>query len=411
MARGQRLYRAAVIGHTGRGNYGHGLDIAFRGLSMVEIVALADPVEEGRKRAQARTGAPAAYADYQDMLAREKPDLVAIAPRWVGERVAMVTAAAEAGAHIFLEKPLAATLAEADTILAACDQAGVKIAVAHQGRLHPATLHTQRLVQAGEIGRLRLVRGYGKMDHRGGGQDLMVLGTHVLDLMRLFAGDATWVSAELLAGSRLAGPEDVHPGTEEIGPLAGDGLRATYGFENNVIGLFESFAGLGAGEETFGLELVGDHGQLSLRGGFTKRLLRYPRPYTVPGAPYFYRRDVYANNPLRDSQPVSGGTQRAPASGPDAYHDAWEPVDVPGVEVGDVPGVQVESSEALVQRGNHRLVLDLLAAIEEERQPLSSGERARAALELIQAVAAAHAAGGRITLPLKEREHPYAKET
>jgi predicted dehydrogenase len=314
----------------------------------------------------------------------------------------MATAAARAGAHIFLEKPLAATLAEADAILAACERAGVQIAVAHQGRLHPATLHTQRLVQAGEIGRLRLVRGYGKMDHRGGGQDLMVLGTHVLDLMRLFAGDAAWASAELLAGSRLAGPEDVRAGDEEIGPLAGDGLRATYGFENNVIGLFESFAGLGAGEEYFGLELVGDQGQLSLRGGFTKRLLRYPRPHIVPGAPHFYRRDLYANNPLRDSQPV--GT----ASG--AYHDAWEPVDVPGVEVGDVPGAQVESSEALVQRGNQRLILDLLAAIEEGREPLSSGERGRAALELIQAVAAAHAAGGRIKLPLKERTHPYAKE-
>jgi predicted dehydrogenase len=402
MTEGKRRYRAAVIGHTGRGNYGHGLDIAFCGLPMVETVAVADPVEEGRKRAQVRTGAPAVYADYHEMLVCEKPDLVAIAPRWVGERVAMVTAAAEAGAHIFLEKPLAASLAEADAILAACDQAGVKIAVAHQGRLHPATLHTQRLVQAGEIGRLRLVRGYGKMDHRGGGQDLMVLGTHVLDLMRLFAGDATWVSAELLAGSRLAGPEDVRPGDEEVGPLAGDGLRATYGFENSVIGLFESFAGLGVGEEYFGLELVGEQGQLSLRGGFTKRLLRYPRPYIVPGAPHFYRRDVYANNPLRDSQPVG--------LAPGAYHDEWEPVAVPGVEVGDVPGAQVESSEALVQRGNHRLVLDLLAAIEEEREPLSSGERARAALELIQAVAAAHAAGGRITLPLKERVHPYAKE-
>jgi predicted dehydrogenase len=114
----RRSYRAAIIGHTGRGNFGHGLDVAFVGLPMVEIVAAADPDDEGRGRAQARTGAARSYADYHEMLAREQPDLVAVAPRWLGERVAMVTAMAAAGAHLFVEKPLAATLAEADTMLA-----------------------------------------------------------------------------------------------------------------------------------------------------------------------------------------------------------------------------------------------------------------------------------------------------
>ncbi|MEZ4860376.1 MAG: Gfo/Idh/MocA family oxidoreductase [Caldilineaceae bacterium] len=400
MTEKKKLYRAAVIGHTGQGNYGHGLDIAFCDLPMIEIVAVADPVEAGRLKAQARMGAPRAYADYQSLLAQERPDLVAIAPRWLGERVAMVTAAAAAGAHIFLEKPLASTLAEADVMVDACAKAGVKMVVAHQGRLHPATLHAQQLVQAGEIGRLRQVRGYGKMDHRGGGQDLMVLGTHVLDLMRLYAGNASWVSAELLVGSRLATAADVRQGDEGIGPLAGDGLRATFGFKNDVVGFFESFAGLGMGEEYFGLDLVGEQGQLSLRGGFNKRLMRYPRPYTVPGAPHTYRRDVYANRPDRDSQPVGAA--------PDEYTDYWSLITVPGTVAGETPGTAAASSEALVQHCNRRLVLDLLAAIEEDRAPLSSGERARAALELIQAIAAAHAAGGRITLPLQERHHPLS---
>lgn len=397
----KRHYRAAVIGHTGQGNYGHGLDVAFCGLPMIEVVAVADPDATGRQQAQARMGAPRAYADYRAMLAHEKPDLVAVAPRWLGERVAMVTFVAATGAHIFLEKPLAPSLAEADVMLAACAKAGVKMAVAHQGRLHPATLHAVKLVQDGEIGRLRLVRGYGKMDHRGGGQDLMVLGTHVLDLMRLFAGDAGWASGELLVGSRLAGPEDIRQGDEAIGPIAGDGLRATFGFANNVIGLFESFAGLGAGEDYFGLDLVGEQGQLSLRGGFTKRLMRYPRPYSVPGAPHIYRQDIYANNPKRDSKPVG----EIPAH----YTDAWTPISVPGLGPGEAPGFDLESSETLVQRCNQRLVLDLLAAIEEDREPLGSGERARGSLELIQAIASAHAAGGRVTLPLQLRTHPYAR--
>lgn len=396
-----RRYRAAVIGHTGQGNYGHGLDVAFCDLPMIEVVAVADPVETGRQQAQAHMGAARAYADYREMLEREKPDLVAIGPRWLGERVAMVTAAAAAGAHIFLEKPLAPSLAEADLMLDACAKAGVKMAVAHQGRLHPATLHAQRLVASGEIGRLRQVRGYGKMDHRGGGQDLMVLGTHVLDLMRLFAGDATWASGELLVGSRLAGPADVRLGEEGIGPIAGDGLRATFGFANDVIGFFESFAGLGMAEEYFGLDLIGERGQLALRGGFNKRLMRYPRPYVVPGAPLTFRRDIYANNPSLDSQAVGAS--------PDEYVDHWSLITVPGTVAGETPGTAPVSSEALVQHCNRRLVLDLLAAIEEDREPLSSGQRARSSLELIQAIAAAHAAGGRVTLPLQQRTHPYAE--
>jgi predicted dehydrogenase len=259
-------------------------------------------------------------------------------------------------------------------MLAACARAGVNMAVSHQGRLHPATLHTQRLLREGAIGRLRLVRGYGKMDQRGGGQDLMVLGTHVLDLMRLFAGDAAWASADLLAGSRLTEAADVRAGDEEIGPIAGDGLRATYGFADGVIGHFESFARLGQGEDLFGLELVGETGQLSLRGGFTKRLLRYPRPFILPGAP----------------------------------DDRWEVLPVPEAGPGEVLGDSRPAPADLVQRANQRLVRDLLAAVEAGREPASSGQRARAALELIQAVAAAHAAGGRVTLPLVQREHPFA---
>lgn len=372
-------YRAAIIGHTGHGNYGHGLDIAFCGFPNIKIVAIADPDPAGRSQAQARTGAVATYADYRQMLEQERPNLVAIAPRFVGDRLAMVEAAAAVGAHIYLEKPMAASLAEADVMLAACARAKVKMAVAHQGRLHPVTLHALQLVEQGKIGRLRLIRGFGKMDRRGGGQDLMILGTHVLDLMRLFGGDAAWASAELLDNSRLTTTADLRPGDEEIAPIAGNGLRATYGFagvggNGGVVGSFESYAGLGDGEELFGFELVGEKGQLSLRGGFTKRLLYYPRPFIVPGADF----------------------------------DQWQPVVTPNVEAGDVPGESVDSS-ALMQRANQRIIKDLLTAIEEDREPAGSGERARAALELIQAIAAAHANGGRITLPLQERTHPFAE--
>lgn len=359
-------YRAAVIGHTGRGNYGHGLDVALLGLPMVSVVAIADPDDEGRAAARQRTKARSAYSDFRVMLKEEHPDLVVVAPTWLDERVAMVEAAADVGAGLLVEKPLAATVAEADQMLRACNRADVKIAVAHQGRLHPATLHALALVKSGLIGRLRLIRAFGKMDQRGGEQDLITLGTHVLDLMRLFGGDARWVSGELLKGSRLATGDDARAGDLGVGPIMGDGLRASFGLSNDVLGLFESFVGLGSGEDLFGIELVGDSGQLSLRGGVTKRLLRYPRPYSLPGAD----------------------------------DDRWTSVPVPGAEPGDVPAEDAPPSADVFKRATQRLILDLVRAVEDGTEPASSGERGRAALELIKAVPAAHRAGGRIGLPL-----------
>ena len=60
--------RVGIIGHTGRGNYGHYLDMAFVGVEGAEIVALADPDEAGRQAAVAKTGAPKGYTDYVQML-------------------------------------------------------------------------------------------------------------------------------------------------------------------------------------------------------------------------------------------------------------------------------------------------------------------------------------------------------
>ena len=107
-------YRAAVIGHTGRGNFGHGIITAFVGIPNVEMVAVSDPDPAGRAEAAAQSGAPRAYADPYEMLEKERPNLVAIATRQPDQHHDLFLAAAEVGAHIFSEKPLARTLDEAD---------------------------------------------------------------------------------------------------------------------------------------------------------------------------------------------------------------------------------------------------------------------------------------------------------
>jgi predicted dehydrogenase len=112
-------YKVAVIGRTGRGNYGHGLDVVWNDIEQAQVVAVADPDPEGRAAAAKRLNAPKSYADYRQMLETERPQIVSVAPRWLDCHRDMVLACAEFGCHVFLEKPMCQNLQQADEIVAA----------------------------------------------------------------------------------------------------------------------------------------------------------------------------------------------------------------------------------------------------------------------------------------------------
>src|SRR5262245_10619415 len=131
----QRKYRACIIGHTGRGNYGHGLDLCFQKIPAVTVVAVADPDEKARADTAQKTAAPRSYSDWREMLQKEKPNLLSIGPRWVEGRLEMVRAAADAGAHVYMEKPLARSLDEADSMLEVASKAKIEIALAFHALL------------------------------------------------------------------------------------------------------------------------------------------------------------------------------------------------------------------------------------------------------------------------------------
>ena len=127
-------YRVAVIGHTGRGNYGHGLDRVWTELPECQLVAIADADAQGLAAAQQRLHVDRGYADYRKMLDEVKPDIVSVAPRWLDQHRDMVVAAAQRGVHIYLEKPMCRSLEEADDMVAACEKSNVKLAIAFQTR-------------------------------------------------------------------------------------------------------------------------------------------------------------------------------------------------------------------------------------------------------------------------------------
>jgi predicted dehydrogenase len=362
---GGPTFRAAIIGHTGHGNYGHEHDLIFNGRENIAVVAVADPDSAGLAQATARSHALRSYGDYRQMLEKEKPDLVCIAPRWTDEHHAMAMASLRAGAHIYLEKPLTQTLAEADELLALADRTGRKIVVAHQMRLAPNILALNQAIKHGLLGELLEIRTHGKQDHRAGGEDLVVLGVHLFDIMRFFAGDPLWCVAWVLQAGHEITLEDSHPATENIGPVAGDDIVAEFGFAKGIHATFLSRAKNRESAEPWGIELIGT------KASFKILMEMVPRIYT-----------------LNDGNWTPQGKT--------IDWRLWE----------QDPTLKWGESERGFARANERVVNDWLDAISQDREPVSSGYAGMKALEMAMGVFAAGLARGRVAFPLKDRNHP-----
>jgi len=363
-------YRAVIVGHTGQGDYGHGLDIVYDDVPEVEVVAVADPDAEGLATARERIGAANAYADYREMLEREEFDLVNVCPRVVTPHAAMVIAAAEAGARgIFCEKPLAASLVEADAMMAACAARNVKVAVAHR-RANPYEQYGKKLIDEGAIGQLQVLRARGKWDRRHGAEDLAVLGPHMMDSMRYFAGaDVAWAHAHVSQDGREVVLDDVREGNEGIGLIAGSSIAAYYAFTNGVTAHFESQPGdteAKVNSRWFGFDAHGTEGIISLRN-------------SPNGEMYIYRHGMFIPDGKVEWERV--------------LLDDWEAI---------APNDRTHHS-------NISIVRELMHAIEEDRDvaEASSGRDALAALEMIMAVHESQRIKGRVEFPLANRENPY----
>ena len=357
----KKTYRAAAIGSTGHGDFGHGLDIALVDLPGVEFVAIADDDPAGLAAAGKRCGVERLYGDYRQMLDAEQIDLVTIGMRHPDVHEEVVIHCAQAGKHMYCEKPLAADLACFDRMVAACDAGGVKLAVALPNRTSPAIQEALKLLREGRLGKLRSLRAQGKGDRRGGGEDLMVLGYHNLDLMCLFAGEPKWTFAQVMEGPNDAKLSDARPATEPIGPIAGDCVAAMFGFADQVHGYFQSHRNVDANSDRFGLEIHGSDGIIATRS--LADVVRFQGS---------------AFNPAKPHQ--------------------WQPI-------------QVAEWDALPDKYkwcHQQLLRDLLVAAEEDREPITGIHHVRWVQEMIQSVYVSHLSQARVALPLPsdQRTHP-----
>lgn len=366
-SQGAPKLRLCIIGDTAQGGYGHSLHKAWELHDDVEVVALADPDEAGRKKAAEQARAQRTYADYAEMLQKERPDLVTIAPRWTSLHREYLSAAAAVGAHGFMEKPIAHNLTDADAMIRTIETKNLKWAAAFNFRVHPVVEHARKLVfEQGLIGDLLEIRARGKGDARAGGEDLLVLGIHIFDLMRYFLGNPTWCSANIMVSGKLAELSDARPASEPIGNVVGDRLTSAFGFAGGVIGTFASAKNNGGNSAArWGVDLCGSKGVVSLR------------PDYLDSAGYFPE----------------------PAWGRSAQNVQWQPLP-------DAPSAELESVEAETYRP---ITVDLIQAIRRDRKPTVSLQDGRDALEMVQAVYASHFKAARVALPLKDRIHPIAE--
>jgi len=248
------------IGILGAGDFGATHARAMREVEGLKLVASCRGNIEALGAFTAEYGGKG-YAAWQDLLADKDVDAVVIAaPHALHEEMAI--AAAEAGKHILLEKPMAPTVAACDAINAAAARSGVKLQVGHMVHFTKPCLAARRVIEEGAIGRplmgsswmIKLWMEHNRRDwhlkYSTGGGMLMTAGIHALDrLVWLMDDEVAGVSAMLGAKSHV----------QEADDTALLGLR----FKQGGMGQVQS-VGFQTGMGSFAMDLVCERGTLRI---------------------------------------------------------------------------------------------------------------------------------------------------
>lgn len=171
---------------------------AFVASPEIALVAAADPRSEARARFAAEFGG-AAYEAADALLRDASIDAVYIAsPHQFHAEQAI--AAARAGKHILVEKPMALTIDDADAMIAAARNAGTKLLVGHNHSFDAPIAATRALIESGEFGAAKLItalnftdflyrpRRAAELDTAQGGGAIFNQALHQIDIVRLLAG-------------------------------------------------------------------------------------------------------------------------------------------------------------------------------------------------------------------------------
>ncbi len=234
-------------------------------IANARVVAVCDS-ESGRADAMAQRLGVVAYHDIDRILADASVDIVSILTP-SGMHAEHAIAAARAGKHVLVEKPMALRLDDAEAMMRACDQAGVKLFVVKQNRFNVPVVQARKALDAGRFGRLVLgtvrVRWCRTQDYydqdawRGSwsldGGVLANQASHHVDLLEWFMGDVESVQARAV--------------TALVDIEAEDTAVAILKFRNGALGIIEATTAVRPKDLEGSLSIMGDGGSVVI-GGF-----------------------------------------------------------------------------------------------------------------------------------------------
>ncbi|MFC4054529.1 Gfo/Idh/MocA family protein [Actinomadura syzygii] len=241
----------------------------------VALTAVATTRAETARSARDRFGARYAFTDAADLAGHPDVDLVVVTVK-VPAHVELVTAALDAGKHVYCEWPLTRTSAEARALSTAADAAGVRTAVGLQARFAPAAVRMRELLGEGAIGNVLSATLYSArtrgadvdvparsaytFDAANGAGLLDVLGGHALDLVQHVLGPIT----DLTARTALRSPDHrVAETGEPIKVTAPDQLLAIAGLGSGAV-MSIHLHDAESGPPRTRLEITGTDGSLAL---------------------------------------------------------------------------------------------------------------------------------------------------
>ena len=148
-----------------------------------DLIAAADVVEEKAQYVCNKWDIPKYYLDYREMIVQEKPDIISIATR-PGNHAEITQFAAENGVKgIYCDKPLCASIEEADAMVEVCEKYNIKFNLGTQRRFTPGYIKMREILESGTLGDRRSIISYT------GGSALWGY-THAADLLLFLASDS-----------------------------------------------------------------------------------------------------------------------------------------------------------------------------------------------------------------------------
>jgi len=243
-------------------------------IDRASLVAVCDPVRPRADAIALRFGVPASY-DIDEFLARKDIDAVAVLTP-SGMHPAHVIACAKAGKHVVVEKPMALRLSDADDMIRAGDEAGVKLFIVKQNRFNVPVVKAREALEAGRFGRLILgtVRVRWSRDQAYYDQDawrgtwaydggvLTNQASHHIDMLEWFFGDVASVHARAITALAKIETEDT--------------AVATLKFRNGALGIIEATTATRPSDLEGSLSILGEKGTVEI-AGFAMNQIRHWR--------------------------------------------------------------------------------------------------------------------------------------